>query len=70
MTKKRKRKFLLSYVLALSIRSHRMNADLFVEGLSLPPVFSFKLVKPTPVPKYVKSHGIDISFNRKKILSS
>ena len=58
MTKKRKRKFLLSYVLALSIGSHRMNVDLFVKKLSLPPVFTFKLVKPIIIPKYVKSHGI------------
>lgn len=43
MSKKRKRRFILACVLSLSIRSTKVNADLFVEGFNLPPVFSSKL---------------------------
>lgn len=40
MAKKRKRKFLLTCILVLSIRSAKVNADLFAEGFMLAPVFS------------------------------
>lgn len=36
MSKKRRRKFLLGFILALCVRSSRVNADLFAEGFMLP----------------------------------
>ena len=55
MSKKRKRKFLLGFILG---RCSRVNADLFVEGLGLPPVFSSKPAICRPIPKCGRSHGI------------
>ena len=58
MAKKRKRKIFLSSILGLSIRCSRVNADLFVEGLSLPPVFSSKPGISRPIPRCGRSNGI------------
>jgi len=57
MSKKRKRKFLLSCILALSVRSCRVNADLFAEGFALPPLSS-KPAMSRQIPKCGRSHGI------------
>lgn len=40
MSKKRERKFVLACVLALSISSTKVNADLFAEGFKLDPFSS------------------------------
>ena len=53
-----KRKFLLASILALSIRSTKVNADLFVEGLALSPVFSSKPGISRPIPRCGRSNGI------------
>ena len=58
MGKKRKRKFLLSCVLALCVRSSIVKADLFVEGFMLPPVFSSRPGISRGVPRCGRSHGI------------
>ena len=58
MSQKRKRKFFLSSILGLSIRCSRVNADLFVEGLALPPVFSSKPSISRPIPRCGRSNGI------------
>ena len=51
MSKKRKRKFLLGFVLALCVRSSRVNADLFAEGFMLP-----GLPKSRPSPPQCRNH--------------
>ena len=51
MSKKRKRKFLLGFVLALCVRSSRVNADLFAEGFMLP-----GLPKSRPSPRQCPNH--------------
>lgn len=57
MSKKRKRKFVLSCVLALSVRSCRVNADLFAEGFALAPLSS-KPAMSRQIPKCGRSDGI------------
>ena len=51
MSRKRKRKFLLAFILALSIRSTKVNADLFAEGFRLDP-FPQKAPKSRPYSWY------------------
>ena len=54
MVKKRKRKFILACVLALSIRSTEVNADWFVDGF----LFNQNPARPRVLPKCGGSHGI------------
>lgn len=58
MAKKRKRKFLLTCILVLSIRSAKVNADLFAEGFMLAPVFSSSPAMSRCVPRCGRSYGI------------
>lgn len=51
MSKKRKRKLVLACILALSIRSTKVNADLFAEGFKLDP-FPQKAPKSRPYSWY------------------
>ena len=51
MSKKRKRKFLLGFILALCVRSSRVNADLFAEEFILP-----GLPKSRPSPPKCPNH--------------
>jgi len=57
MSKRRKRKFLFSCVLALSIKSSRVNADLFAEGFALGS-YSSKPAISRQIPKCGRSYGI------------
>lgn len=57
MSKKRKRKFFLSCILALSVRSCRVNADLFAEGFALGS-YSSQPAMSRQIPKCGRSYGI------------
>ena len=54
MSKKRKRKFILACVLALLIRSTKVNADWFLDGF----LFNQNPARPRVLPRCGRSHGI------------
>lgn len=57
MNKKRKRKFILIFILALFVKSCKANADLFAEGFALDSISS-KPAMSKQISKCGKSHGI------------